>query len=65
MAELFKGWPDVPGGWQSYAHPSMLAPKAPEKPYDPIMEIVDSWGIIDGDGPTPPAPAPSTEPLLP
>jgi hypothetical protein len=43
--DLVEGWPDVPGGWQQHAHPSMRATRTlvavPD--YNPTREILDRW----------------------
>lgn len=60
--DLLEGWPDVPGGWQQHAHPSMRATRAlaavPE--YNPTREILDQWA-----GRTSVQAVPSPEPAMP
>ena len=60
--DLLEGWPDVPGGWQQHAHPSMRATRAlaavPD--YNPTREILDQWA-----GRTSVQAIPSPEPAMP
>jgi hypothetical protein len=60
--DLLEGWPDVPGGWQQHAHPSMRATRAlaavPD--YNPTREILDQWA-----GRTSVQAVPSPEPAMP
>ncbi len=60
--DLLEGWPDVPGGWQQHAHPSMRATRAlaavPD--YNPTREILDQWA-----GRTSVQATPSPEPAMP
>lgn len=60
--DLLEGWPDVPGGWQQYAHPSMRATRslAAVPDYNPTREILDQWA-----GRTSVQAVPSPEPAMP
>lgn len=58
LQQLTYEWPEIAGGWEHYAHPSMLASPAvstPE-PADPMLAILDSWRSAT---PTPTTPEPS------
>lgn len=65
LADLKQAWPGIAGGWDSYAHPSMMsAPPTPtlsvvDTPVeaDPIIAMMDSWHTT-AQAPT--APQPST-----
>ena len=65
LADLKQAWPGIDGGWDSYAHPSMMsAPPSPRlsvvdapETADPIIAMMDSWHTT---AQTPPAPQPST-----
>ncbi|WP_420451740.1 ArdC family protein [Ilumatobacter sp.] len=43
--DLTEGWPDVPGGWEQHAHPSMRATRslAAVPDYNPTRAILDQW----------------------
>jgi len=59
LQQLIDEWPGVDGGWEHYAHPSMLASPAvatPE-PADPMLAILDSWRSADPVAPTTPEPS--------
>ena len=63
FTDLTDGWPDVPGGWEQHAHPSMRAPArslAAVPDYNPTRAILDKWA---GRTTTPPTVSP--EPMLP
>lgn len=50
LSDLNAGWAEIPGGWESYAHPSMLGPssRAPQPvDNDPIRAMFAVW---NGDG---------------
>jgi len=67
MADLRAGWPDIGGGWESHAHPSMLPAVEPAPvptlvpdigDYDPIVDLFAQWDNME-------TPAPSPEPTMP
>lgn len=43
--DLVEGWPDLPGGWEYHAHPSMRTalPLAAVPDYNPTRAILDQW----------------------
>ena len=60
--DLVEGWPDVPGGWEQHAHPSMRSTRslAAVPDYNPTRAILDKWA-----GRTSVAATPSPEPAMP
>jgi hypothetical protein len=59
LLELKQEWPGIEGGWEHYAHPSMLsspAVAAPD-PADPMLAILDSWRSTDRIATATPAPS--------
>lgn len=59
LAELKQEWPEIEGGWDSYAHPSMLPSPAvaTPQPDDPMVAILDSWRSSSPSAPTTPEPS--------
>ena len=55
FTDLVEVWPDVPGGWERHAHPSMQTkPRLSAVPdYNPTRQILEQWTGRS----TPPAPA--------
>ncbi len=59
LAELKEEWPGIEGGWENYAHPSMLPSPAVASPQpdDPMIAILDSWRSSSPSAPTTPEPS--------
>jgi hypothetical protein len=59
--DLVDSWPDIPGGWEQHAHPSMRATRTlgavPD--YNPTREILDQWAGRSSVQATP-SPEPAT-----
>ena len=56
MHDLRSGWPEIRNGWESHAHPSMLASTSTAEPptlvpdlreHDPILELFAEWDNME------------------